>query len=171
LSLRSFFCNFYLNRLYNERKKSGYLTYPFEKKDPALLIVLDQNAADDRLLNGLRSLSAPLFGRIDFLQVTPSREDHRPENNIICPGRLSLSAGLSSKDAPPALLSEYDVVVNLLLSDEAPVTLFLCKLKPQLFVRFDRENEKFYNFIIPSQDKDLFTRFEQFFRIFQTLKK
>ncbi|HPE10104.1 MAG TPA: hypothetical protein PLT28_10175, partial [Saprospiraceae bacterium] len=71
----------------------------------------------------------------------------------------------------PVHSSAYDIIVDMCDVTELNLIHYLLKLSPQLFVRFNKEKGIFYNFIVPTGQKDLLARFEQFYRIFQTLSK
>lgn len=116
-------------------------------------------------------MAGKTFSRIDHIIFTDNKSENAPENGILSRRLVGIQGKFSTKGTQPVHSSGYDIIVDLSDITEANLIHYLLKLTPQLFVRFNKEKGIFYNFIVPTGQKDHLARFEQFYRIFQTLSK
>lgn len=120
----------------------------------------------------LSHLAKPYFSSVDFLiigEILQSGSSDR--NDTISLRDLSFSGKFNKKDFKLSIRDKYDIVVNFYDIADPTLELFIAGIGTPLRIRFDRINEKFYNFIVPIEIKDISTRFEQFLKVYQTLKK
>ena len=163
--------NFLLNRKFNSSDNSYSKNYIFEKKLDELLIILPTNTDIAGQIAKLEKIAKPYFQHIDFLtiaHVSTSSPDVIVDLSV---KSLNFKVRLSNKESSLSIKENYDLVINLLHTNDPTIELFISHISSLLKIRFDRVNEKFYNFIVPIENKDIFQRFEQFLKVYQTLKK
>ncbi len=169
--IRQLITTYLLNKTFAKKEANHKATQPFNKKSPSLLIVLKENPEAEKLKYTATTMLGKDFGSIEMLQIVSDKANHSPDKNKIYPGKLTIKAELSTKDTKSALPASFDIVLDIDNLTEPIICHYLIKFYPQLMVRFNRDYEKFYNFILPSEKSDRNARLEQFFTTYQSLKK
>lgn len=171
MSIKSYLSNFLLDRRINSSEKTATKKYLFEKKLEEILIILPAHHSNTDQKRKLEHIGKPLFSNIDFLTVSDVDSAKTELKSDLSVNDLNYKGRFRKNDFILPLKSNYDLVINLLQENEATIELFISLISSSLKIRFDRVNEKFYNFIVPIENKDIFQRFEQFLKVYQTLKK
>ena len=64
-----------------------------------------------------------------------------------------------------------DILMDFMGEVSPVIDLFISNFDAPLKISFDHNSKFFYNFIVPTENADVAVRFEQFLKIYQTLKK
>lgn len=169
--IRQFLISYLLKKTFAKKEANQTVNQPFDKKSPSLLIVVKDNSEVAKLKHTATTLMGKDFGPIEMLQIVSDKFNHSPNQNKIFPGRLTIKAEAPIKDPKSTLPASFDIVLDMDNITDPIICHYLIKFYPQLMVRFNRDNEKFYNFILPNEKSDRNARLEQFFTTYQSLKK
>lgn len=169
--IRDFLIKYFLGNTLKKRAKEIHPIRPFEIKNPTLLIVHNGMEPSGQMQQSVDAMLGREFGEISHLSFVNDKSKHAPDKNILHKGGLTFRAALKDKEAKVGLKDRYDYIVDLDDISSKLIYHYLLKFSPSLMVRFNRDNEKFYNFIVPSENTDRLARIKQFFTIYQTLKK
>jgi hypothetical protein len=171
LSLHTSLSRFFLKRFLRERKDTSSTFKLAENNYQSLLLVFQNQTDVARIVQSIKTIAGRTFSRIDYIIFTDNKSENAPEKGILSTRLVGMQGKFSAKGTQPVHSSAYDIIVDMCDVTELNLIHYLLKLSPQLFVRFNKEKGIFYNFIVPTGQKDLLARFEQFYRIFQTLSK
>lgn len=171
MSIKSYLSKFLLNRKFNSGDNSSSKNYVFEKKLDELLIILPAHQDNLFQKGKLEKVGKPFFRHIDFLTISDVSTPPPDVTADLSIKDLNYKGRFSKKESNLAIKENYDLVVNLLHTNDPTIELFISHISSLLKIRFNRVNENFYNFIVPIENEDIFQRFEQFLKVYQTLKK
>ena len=172
MSVKSYLSKFLLKRVSGSKADSGSRDFLFEKKLKTLLIILPEKDPLEILMTRLSHSARSLFTKTDFLILKNHAEVNIIKGaTILSSDDLKYNGRFKKKDFSLNLDKDYDIVINFSGNEDPTLELFILSIPTSMRIRFDRDNEKFYNFIVPIENKDIHTRFEQFLKVYQTLKK
>jgi len=134
-----------------------------------VLLILPSHQQLDITKNKLQQIAKTQFEIVDFLFISDVAGTE--SGDLLSISDLTYNANFRKKDFKLTIRNKYDIVINFSQNSDPTLELFIIGIDTSLRIRFDRINEKFYNFIVPMENKDIPTRFEQFLKVYQTLKK
>lgn len=134
-----------------------------------MLLILPSHQQLDITKNKLQQIAKTQFEIVDFLFISDVAGTE--SGDLLSISDLTYNANFRKKDFKLTIRNKYDIVINFSQNSDPTLELFIIGIDTSLRIRFDRINEKFYNFIVPMENKDIPTRFEQFLKVYQTLKK
>ncbi|MCO6462242.1 MAG: hypothetical protein J5I59_12635 [Saprospiraceae bacterium] len=169
--IRDFLIKYFLGNTLKKKAREAHPVKPFEIRNPSILLVHEGAELSGQMRQSMDTLLGRDFGKISHLSFVDEKSKHAPDKNILHKGGFTLRAELKDKEAKVDLKGRYDYIVDLDDISSPLLHHYLIKFSPTLMVRFNKDNEKFYNFIVPSENTDRLARIKQFFTIYQTLKK
>lgn len=167
--------NYLGNALLKRRAKAGKTTsdrYPiFKDQVQNTVIILDKAHVHKSTQNAIEKVAKPNFGKITFLIIDLANNKESHDSGVLSMYQIDFRGRLK-KNAPELTCSKTpDALINTLTWTLPRLELFLLEIKAPLKIRFDRESEIFYNFIVSNESKNALEKMSDLIEVYKALSK